>query len=308
MHYTTKIHPCCQYTHQSFTKCFTLYKSGMMKVINPSIAKYGKGFLLSCRYTNATTINLLVRCTFSLYNRSQLLFLITDENFNITRRVHAATNNRVLQDPRVIELGEKYLVSITETKPGKTRPIMMMYSHNLTLLYERKYNGYYPDGPVEKNWCPFVYKSKVYIHTDTFPLWRVYNLDVLTGNLSCPVTFNTSKLFNEYKIVRCSTSWIPFTSTTFLCGLHTRYNCMPFSTYRTILVEIDALTMLPIRISSELCIDSDHNYIQFLSGMARRGDTIYMSFGLADCESRVVKVPLWRIRNMFNSESSSKSY
>ena len=112
---------------------------------------------------------------------------------------------------------------------------------------------------------------------------------------------DTRAFFNDsnQKIVRCSTSWIPFRAGTMLCGLHTKEFCGPFPTIRSILVEVDATTFLPIRKTSVLCFSSNsHERIQFLSGLAADDMNIYLTLGVGDHSGVVERLPKTTVERM----------
>jgi hypothetical protein len=146
---------------------------------------------------------------------------------------------------------------------------------------------------IQKNWCPFQHKNSLFIHTDSYPDWIVFNF---TDNIKQTVVhFDSTSFFKDLNqhIIRCSTSWVDFSDTTFLCGLHTKeFKIKQFiPTIRSLFVEIDKTTFLPIRKTKVLCFDfKNDSRIQFLSGMESDQFNIYITFGIGDYKLQVKRI------------------
>ena len=48
----------------------------------------------------------------------------------------------------------------------------------------------------EKNWCPFMHNNKLFLHTDTYPVWRVFEI-CSNGNMKMVCEEDTTMIFKH---------------------------------------------------------------------------------------------------------------
>ena len=207
--------------------------------------------------------------------------------------------SKYLEDPRISFHDNKFYISITEfINKTKIFPSIYVFDNEFNFIHKQDYNWdtYFRSinikpSMIQKNFCPFVLNNKLLIHTDSFPMWNVFDL-----NFNHIVSFNSKEFFLNLKheIIRCSTSWKSFSEKTFICGLHTKTFAINkfLPTIRTILVEIDKETLIPIRKTKVLCFDRINNArIQFLSGLETDNNNIYLTFGIGDYKITIKRLP-----------------
>jgi hypothetical protein len=123
-----------------------------------------------------------------------------------------------------------------------------------------------------------------------------------TGKMSLKVEQDVSNRFNVPKgtFLRCSTSWKSFDQGTYLCGLHTKKKGNSFAPIiRSILVEIDGTTLLPLRKTPDICVDVDHhNRVQFLSGLEITSEDVILTLGISDYKVQIYKLPRTNLKDM----------
>lgn len=133
----------------------------------------------------------------------------------------------------------------------------------------------------EKNWSaiPLSHNHSQLFITHVYPQWRVGTLDG-TGRFTTLI--QTKKYEKWFAKLRCTSCCCPFRSKTLLTCLHTVHP------YRTVLCEIDSITLLPLRLSLPLEFYMDESYIEFPSGLAVKDHMVYLGLGLNDtcCEIR----------------------
>jgi hypothetical protein len=324
MLYSTKVmknKTLCKYKHISQSNILSIDLPGTYKIYNPSICKYESGYVLCCRYSNMIDNNLYMY----LYNNlkvvingnrlnsgydSKICFIILDNKFKIRLTIFPEISGKqLLEDPRIIYYRDLFFVSVTIITKNNVYPCMYIFNKDFSLLRKVDYDWkqyknvkayIYSFPEINKNWCPFSYRNRLFIHTDSYPEWNVFeislNKDMSIMNMkNILVNYDTSVFFKDLNqsIVRCSTSWIDFTENTFLCGLHTKEcrikKLLP--TIRSIFVEIDKNTFKPIRKTKVLCFDfKNDSRIQFLSGMEVDDYNIYITFGVGDYKFEVKKI------------------
>jgi hypothetical protein len=304
--------------HLTAKQLLALEIPGMYKIFNPSLCKFNDNFVICCRYSNKVLKNFFMYMYSNFDYQSHICFIVTDKQFNIKNIVFPKLQSNFLEDPRICFYNNLFFVSVTEfINKRSIFPSLYMFDTEFNFIRKVEYNWdtYYmyresdmgkkirfPRNQIEKNWCPFVFKQKMFIHTDSYPTWNVFVLNT-DGNLQLFLSYDTTLFFNStnMKLIRCSTSWVDFTETTLLCGLHTKkFSLQKFlPTMRSIFVEIDKVTFKPVRKTNVLCFDiKHHRRIQFLSGMESDENSIYITLGLGDYKFTVTKIPKNRIEQL----------
>jgi hypothetical protein len=217
----------------------------------------------------------------------------------VLKTIFPKMQSKYLEDPRISFHDNKFYISITEfINKTKIFPSIYVFDNEFNFIHKQDYNWdtYFRSinikpSMIQKNFCPFVLNNKLLIHTDSFPMWNVFDL-----NFNHIVSFNSKEFFLNLKheIIRCSTSWKSFSEKTFICGLHTKTFAINkfLPTIRTILVEIDKETLIPIRKTKVLCFDRINNArIQFLSGLETDNNNIYLTFGIGDYKITIKRLP-----------------
>jgi len=245
----------------------------------------------------------------------------------IIKIIFPKMNSKSLEDPRICYYNNYFYVSITEFM-NKELIFPSLYIFDSSFNFIRKltysWNEYFKitkikPSLIQKNWCPFVYKSKLLIHTDAYPKWNVFgiketNYNGLQDDKKCIlskedmkfvniVSFNTEEFFKDsnQELIRCSTSWVDFSQDTFLVGLHTKQFAIKkfLPTIRTILVEINKNTFIPTRKTEVLCLDHiDDTRIQFLSGLESDNNNIYLTYGIGDYKTVIKKISKKHVLNL----------
>jgi hypothetical protein len=301
----------CDLKHISSKKMLIWEIPGFFKMFNPSITKYGKQYVLCTRYSNKTVKNIFMYAYSELDYQSNICCAILDKYMNIQQVVFPLTNNcNPTEDPRIHYHNDQFFISATEFK-NKQEIFPTIFVLDKYLKYVRKidYNrpNYFtvmPVSNIQKNWCPFSHNNKLVVHTDSYPLWNVFELNSDNGCMEIITSVKTTDFFytSNHKIVRCSTSWKPFSKSTYICGLHTKQFCTIFPTIRTILVEIDSITLKPIRKTDVICVDSTSDTrIQFLSGLEVDDTYVYLTYGIGDYKSEIHRLTKTYINKLFTT-------
>lgn len=304
----------CEFKHICHKEILTWEIPGLYKMFNPSITKIGdkednRGYILCTRYSNKTIKNLFMYM-YSDYNyKSKVCIAYLSPNLQKIQKVifpNITIENinckYESEDPRITYHNNHYYISITEFRSKKEiLPTLYKFDHSFNLIRRLEYNmtGYFKyikPSTVQKNWCPFSHNGKLLLHTDTYPEWRIFQIDENTGDMSLYCSVNTEKLFSTIQkkiFIRCSTSPKHFSVNSLICGLHTKQFCGVFPTIRTMLVEIDKHTLLPIRRTDMFCVDGNDNHvrIQFLSGLETDDHNIYLTYGIGDYKCSVKRIP-----------------
>lgn len=279
---------------------FTLKFPWLYNVFNPSIHLQDGRFSIVLRCSTLTQKNLYNH----LYGEEKYTsFLMFSElNRNGQRKLVYPYENFLQgnwEDPRMVRFGDYYYVSATEFNGfGNIFPVLLKYSLNYDFIEKLEYNrkdyfgtnGSVPS--IQKNWCPFLYRNQLYLHTDSFPVWKVFKCQIENSSVRL-------KLITEKRIpilsleeqkqlyLRCSTSWKKYDKKTYICGLHTKTKGR-IPTIRSILVLIDKKTLLPIKRTDIFSFLGKR--IEFLSGLETDLDNVYLSYGVNDSEARIRKI------------------
>lgn len=286
---------------------------GERKMINPSLVKVDDEIICAIRYTNAVMKNLGMYIKFRSNYMSCIGFIIFSRDFKTQKSIFPTfPNSDILEDPRIMYDGNVIYVSATEYKKnGKdVYPVLFELSKTLDVKRRIDYLNYYSPSRIQKNWCPFNHKGVLALHTDTYPDWRVYEINKKTGVLISLCNVNVKDFFEPYIIpnsfLRCSTSWVEFTTKTYLCGLHIKhFNSMKLPVFRTMLVEVSKDTLLPIRSTHFFLLHDDNHPIQFLSGLEIVNDKIVLAFGIGDFSYTLRSLSRLRIEKMLSLSKHS---
>lgn len=295
--------PICSGMHMRARKIFNKEYNGNYKLFNPSITHYKGQFLLSARNSNATMKNLWMYITHRFDYNSSIWLLLLNNKFEVKQTVIPTfIGSYPLEDPRIIIVKDKIIISATEViSSKKIYPVLFHLDSDMNVTKRVEYlrSSYHNTSSIQKNWCPFLHKGSVFLHTDADP-WCVYSLDIDTGSIQKIVE---KKCFKQGKrtYVRCSTSWKEFNTNTYICGVHVKTYDPIFNKLaiiRSVLVEIDKESLIPLRMTGAFCLDRDHHPIQFLSGLEVINDNIILSFGLGDYQSTLYSISKNRIDKM----------
>jgi len=290
----------CKKKHYCMKNMLSWEINGLYRIFNPSITKCGKNYIMCCRYTNKTAKNILYYLLSNIKYTSTICFVILSEKMDILKVIFPSFGENIvpLEDPRIQFFENKYHVSVTEFKGSNDIfPCLYIFDNNFNLIKRTEYNreNYFihtTPSNIQKNWCPFIHNSSFFLHTDTYPLWKVFDIGD-DGSMKKIVEYNTNDFFHSTpeKIIRCSTSWKSFSENTYICGLHTKEFFLKIPpTIRSILVEIDKKTLLPIRKTDTFCIDCvDDHRIQFLSGLETDEYNVYLTFGVGDYKTEIFR-------------------
>lgn len=272
-------------------------------IFNPSLIKTSNnGYICSVRCSTLTQKNLFYHLYGKMYYESFILFIEIDNagNSKIIYPIHKNLKGS-LEDPRMIEYHDKYILSCSEYINNKDNfPVLMIYDKNYNFVKRVDYNrnDYGDKRTVQKNWCPFVHKGELYLHTDTYPEWKIFKLDIETGNMKKIININVSSFFSipEKWLLRCSTSWKIYNDKYYICGLHTKTKGK-IPTIRSVLVLIDKETLQPTYRTEMLCLEKEnHNRIQYLSGLETTDFDVILAYGLNDAEIVLKKIPKYRLK------------
>jgi len=269
-------------------------------IFNPSITKTESGYLCCLRLSTWSHKNLLSYIYGYFFYESYLLFLELDNSGNLVKIIYPFHKEN-LEDPRIIEYNSKYIVSATKFVDMKNIfPVLLIYDKNYNLLKRVDYNrlNYMEkdSSAINKNWCPFIHNNEVYIHTDTFPKWKVFKLDVDTGNMVKIIDTDIDFRIPSNVYLRCSTSWKIYDSNYYICGLHTKTK-YKYPTIRSILVLIDRKTLIPSHKTDIACLEwKKHNRIQFLSGLEIDDFYVILAYGVDDSEIVVKRIAKYRLK------------
>jgi hypothetical protein len=298
----------CKNKHILSPTVLDLEISGLYKLFNPSITRYDDGYMMCVRYSNKTIKNLFMYMYSELEYKSFICFIKLDFDMKIKNIVFPILKDIPLEDPRISYNEGKFYVSITEFNSRKDiHPALYIFNKDLQLLTILNYNknDYHilnKPSHIQKNWCPFFVNNIMYLHTDTYPNWNVYKINS-QGNMVNIINYDSKRFFHncKTKFLRCSTSWKSFSQNTYICGLHTKdFTCHKFlPTIRTVLVEIDKNTLLPIRKTPIFCIDNkDDTRVQFLSGIEVDDYYVYLTYGIGDYKIFIKKISKNHISNL----------
>jgi predicted GH43/DUF377 family glycosyl hydrolase len=294
----------CKNNHEYFISKFEYEFDSNYKIINPSICKFNNNFILAFRFTNATYKNIALYLHHKLNYNSYLGIFILDNKYKIEKTIFPYTSSKYpIEDPRIIIFNEKIYISVTEMINSKyIYPYLLEYDLNLNFLRRIDYKNYFSKNKIQKNWCPFINNNRLLLHTDSYPEWIIYEIDLIDGSLKEIVRKNINIIsLDKNSYLRCSTSW-KIINNKYICGLHIKeYDKIigRFGKIRTILLELDVETLLPIKKTDILCIDKyNHHLIQFLSGLEINNNDIILTYGLGDYKIKISTIPFNRLYKM----------
>lgn len=290
-------------THIFGKNFFRLSFPAFNNIFNPSILKTATGYLCCLRCSTFTQKNLFTYLYGKLSYNSFILFLEIDHqnNIKIIYPVHKHLKGS-LEDPRMIEYKNNYIVSSSECIDfSHIFPVLLVYDKSFNLIKRVDYcrTDYYGNKvkDIQKNWCPFIHEGQLYLHTDSYPEWKVFKIDLDTGHMEKIIHMDVSCLFilQPNIMLRCSTSWKVYDKNYYICGLHTKTK--QFTTIRSILVLIDRKTLSPEYATDILCLeDKTHNRIQYLSGLEVDDFYVVLGYGLNDSEIVLKKIAKHRLK------------
>lgn len=299
----------CRDVHPSDEETYTHIYHGddpLHRDFNPSLVKLnttsGDNYLCSLRRSNIGISDLFSTLLNAQQGFASHLYLMRFNNsFQCIKDsetkidVVVSGKDRRFEDPRIILYKDKiYLVAAYYYSNIRVSPVILQLNKE-SLKVERTIDLWASNlTTTEKNWCPFIHGDSFFLHTDSYPIWKVREVDLNTGTVRTIVEQNVFSLFSkeEYPSLRCSSSW-ELTKEGYLCALHTKTKGL-LPTYRTVLVLVDKKTLLPIAKSKKLCLDTKHHRIQFTSGLIVKNDEVYVALGLADLSFSIVKIKDWR--------------
>lgn len=280
----------CNY-HLFGKKIFSLKFESRYNIFNPSITKKDNKIVCCARVSTLTQRNLFYHLYGQIFYKSSIVFVEIENNKIIYPKLSGN-----LEDPRMIYFNDEYIVSMNNFVSKKDNfPILNIFDENYNLKRIVKYNkeNYFGTNKIstQKNWCPFIHENKIYLHTDTFPVWKVFCVDIYSGNMQKIVEKEVYDIFPEGKYyLRCSTSWKSYDENNYICGLHTKTKGK-IPTIRSLLVLIDKKSLLPISKTEIFCLEKEkHNRIQYLSGLETDDDFVFLAYGLNDAEMIIKKV------------------
>jgi predicted GH43/DUF377 family glycosyl hydrolase len=285
---------CSEKYHIKGRNIFSKEFNSVYNIFNPSILKKNKKYICCMRCSTLSMKNLF-NYLYGRYNYDSFLLFCEIENGKFQKIIFSRPcDNGYYEDPRMIEYNGNYLVSATEFIDKKNIfPVILEYDKNYNFLRRIDYNreNYFFEIPfqsIQKNWCPFEHKGMLYVHTDTFPDWKVFQVDN-KGNMIKKVhkPFSPS-LQNMF--LRCSTSWKDYDNNFYICGLHTKTKTM-IPKIRSMLVLIDKNTLEPVFYTDVFCLEKeDHDRIQYLSGIEVEDKSIILAYGIGDYKVVLKKV------------------
>lgn len=276
-----------------------------LSYFNPSMIPFANGYLIAVRRSawNNRHLWALLQRSF-LPNRSYLEFFHVDAKFRLLSRTkpYLGDQSYIVEDPRICRWNDKiYVVATLVTED--IFPVLLEFNSSLQLLRRIKIDSSsfrHGSRITEKNWCPFIVNDQLYLHTDTAPIWRIRRLDPETGEISTVVEWDSRSFFREIPgFVRCSTSLIPYTDTTYLCGVHTHVKHGRKVEYRTILIEVDKTSLIPLRRTKPLCLRKDHTLIQFLSGLLVMSNQVVLGIGVGNYRFELHQVDRHYLESIF---------
>jgi len=281
----------CAYKHVRLRKLFSYENPSWSKFFNPSLLKTDQGYLCCVRNSTVTSKHFAAELYGQFCKNSNIVFMELSNNFKISRIINQPSTIPI-EDPRIIQHNHHYYIFCTENTGKSFHPILLIYTKQYQLQQKIAF-----DYPNNKNWCPFVHDNKLYVHTDSYPRWKVA---LLTDNkletvLDIESTFQVPP--NLY--LRCSTSWKEYDADTYICGLHTK--SQDFSKkIRTALVLIDKKTFKPLKYTEFFCIENSHNRVQFLSGLESDSDKILLSYGIGNFRTDIYSISKHKLNQLLH--------
>jgi len=295
--------------HVKYTKLMN-YESGLVwKSFNPSICKYKDGYMICYRCGTCSHKNIIATGIGKIYNTSHIKFMQVDNKFDIINisdpifDIYRSSKNSIIpsmEDPRIIFHDNHFYVSTTLVKAENIFPVLYVFDREFKCTDILKYSKseYFKVneiGKVQKNWCPFIHQGCIYIHTDSYPSWQVWKL---TKTLwKCVIKWDSNAFFDDDSwSTRCSTSWKEYTHKTYICAVHLKKFGRLSVTIRTVLVEIDKQTLIPLRRTKLLCLSESHDFIQFASGLEVDSGDVIIALGVNDYKFVITRIKKKDIR------------
>lgn len=313
----------CYDDHLYFRKVGIINAPGTHRLYNPSVIEFKDKYVVCARYTNRTFRNLFYFLIHCFNYQSNICICIYTKDWKFEKIILPIPFTKlILEDPRITydKTMDKFLISITENMANMIYPCLYVLDTSFNFIGRYEYKNYIipkrisnSSFLIQKNWCISYSDSynKPIIHTDTYPTWRMYSLDFTltnTVNMSTLIEYNSTNFFEDiypkYDIIRCSTSWKPFTEHSYICAVHIKfYNAyLTYSigcTIRTLLVEIDKYTLLPIKKTHCFCLDKHrHSCIQFVSGLETDSNYVYLTYGIGDYKTEICRISKRKVLKM----------
>lgn len=298
---STTFLPCGSHVYGK--KIFELEFDSCYNLFNPSIVKQGQKYICCVRCSTLTQKNLLLYM-YRFINPDSFIVFVEIENGRKKIIYPYQPTTKTLEDPRMIEYQGNYFISASEYDGKYNFPALLEYNKNYDFVRRIDYikSDYFGDKAVtvQKNWCPFVHEEQLYLHTDTYPQWKVYRVDIFSGGLEkiCDVDIQNkfSAVITKKIFLRCSTSWKDY-GQFYICGLHTKTkNKIP--TYRSALVLIDKKSFVPVQITDFFCLGGNHDRTQFLSGLEVDDFNVILAYGLNDAKMCIKSIPKYSLKFM----------
>jgi hypothetical protein len=291
----------CICDHLISEPVYSLNLNKSEEVFNPSIIKKDNLIICASRLSTLNLKNIFSFVYGSIFFKTFIIFLVIKDG-KLKKIIYPECKSPNLkgkfEDPRLIEYKNNYFISATNyVNRNNIFPILLKFSKNFKFIKYIQYNkkDYFGKNKytIQKNWCPFIHENNLFLHTDSYPLWKVYQIDENIGDMKNIINFDTSIFFKEYKKIylRCSTSWKIYNKKYYICGLHTKDKGSVFPRIRSLLVLINRITLLPEKKTNLLCIEeTEHSKIQYLSGIETDEQNIYISYGVNDCKLHIKKI------------------
>lgn len=302
----------CQNSHLKSIQSVVEYESNdfFKKIFNPSIVFNNNELIIVARKSSNTlksifhwSVNRILKTNFS----SIVFFKYNFEKQKLSFIKEFTTKENNLEDPRIIFYKNNYYVSITEFHSEKhIFPIIYKFDQKFNFIKKIKYCFSEKRNKIEKNWCLFIHQNELYLHTDCFPNWKIYkiNINELINTADCLLILNLQNIFslNFKQFLRCSTSWKDFDSNFYIVGLHTKIFNLVTVDIKSKFVLVNKSNLIPQFISKEICFSEDfisHARIQFLSGIETNDKYLFLSFGIGDFKFLVKKIKKKNLLNFF---------
>jgi hypothetical protein len=284
---------------------------------NPSIIQLTVDhYLVLYRKSTAAACNLWTRIKLDLIRSrySHIGVFIMDQSFRIMHQwIAPITTSPILdsEDPRVhMHHGRVFVLFTREIKPDiKPHLIEMDLVHHRCREHSIDFSTF--ERPiVQKNWSAFTDdQNRFLIHTDAYPVWRVRQFHIdFSDQLTTVCEGDIRHMFPsvEYPTLRCSTTWVAFDHRYYLCGLHTKAPRLPIirscftSSYLTVFVLISRSSLLPVYKTKPLCLSTNHEAIQVMTGLTVDGsDGFICGMGVSDTSCKFLKLSRSQILNAF---------
>ena len=233
---------------------------------------------------------------------------IERRNLNSLRKIHNEKIYPVYNGKQTVEdirLFDNNIGIGTSSKPFKFTPVVIKWldfngKYDITSIDTGKWSHLF--GVREKNWMIFKHKGKLVLHTHTYPMLNLFMVEINYKPFSCKIVDRLSELnttgyfpaLGKLENLRSTAPWVLWKGTienpeTYLTMFRTK-TYLPRITHRSMFVEIDASTFIPLRYSPFICLSRKHEPIQFICGMISLENSCIISLGIDDKESRVISI------------------